>query len=50
VREALSKLVSHMVNGHMLSIEMVMKTIADARLSWQAPIPARTPENEMTIK
>ena len=50
VREALGKLVSHMVNGHVLSIEMVMKTIADARLTWQAPIPARTPESEMTIK
>ncbi len=50
VRDALGKMVSHMVNGHMLSIEMVMKTIAEARLAWQAPMSAPSPESEMTVK
>lgn len=50
VREALGKLVSHMMNGHTLSIEVLMKMIAEARLTWQAPIPELTPESEMIIK
>ncbi len=50
VREALGKLVSHMVNGHMLSIEVIMNMIAEARLTWQAPMSARTHESEMTVK
>lgn len=37
--EALSKMVSHMANGHAISIEAIMKVIAEARLSWSMPLP-----------
>jgi hypothetical protein len=50
VHEALSKMVAHMTNGHLISAEVVMKTITDARLSWTVPPPARPRETEMSLK
>lgn len=50
VREAISKMVSHMANGHMLSVEIITKAVSDARLAWQAPVPAQPRENEMSLK
>jgi hypothetical protein len=50
VHEALVKMASHMTNGHLISIEVVMKTIADARLMWKVPPPARPRENELSLK
>ena len=50
LREALSKMTQHMVNGHTISIEVVMKAIADARLMWQMPPPARPIDREMPLK
>ena len=50
VQEALNKVVPHLANGHMTSIELVKKTINDARLGWQVPAPERARDNEMTLK
>lgn len=50
VHDALSKMVAHMSNGHLISIEVVMKAIADARNSWRPPVPARPRDNEMSMK
>jgi hypothetical protein len=50
VHDALSKMVAHMANGHLVSIEVVMKVIADARSTWRPPVPPRPRENEMTLK
>lgn len=50
VRETVSKLTSHMTNGHALSVEMLTKAIADARLTWQTQVPARAPESEISLK
>ena len=50
MRDALGKMVSHMANGHMLSIEVIMKTITDARMSWKAPLPDRSREPELSLK
>jgi hypothetical protein len=50
LREALSKMATHMANGHLVSIEVVMKAISDARLSWRVPPPANPTGHEMTLK
>jgi hypothetical protein len=50
VREAISKMVSHMANGHMLSIEVITKAVSDARLAWQAPVSPPPHESEMSLK
>jgi hypothetical protein len=34
----------------MSSIELLKKTINDARLMWQVPAPERARDNEMTLK
>jgi hypothetical protein len=50
LREAISKMTSHMANGHMVSVEVVQKAITDARMSWRAPAPERPPNTELTAK
>ncbi len=50
LQDALVKVVPHLVNGHMSSIELLKKTINDARLMWQVPAPERARDNEMTLK
>jgi hypothetical protein len=50
LREALDKMTSHMVNGHAVSVERVLKAIIDARLMWRTHSPVRAKENEMTLK
>jgi hypothetical protein len=50
LQDALVKVVPHLVNGHMASIELLKKTINDARLMWQVPAPERARDNEMTLK
>lgn len=51
VHDALSKMVAHMANGHLISIEVVMRTISEARLMWKAPTPpARGRDNELSLK
>jgi hypothetical protein len=39
VEDALGKVVAHMVDGHLISIEAVMNVIAEARLMWHVPPP-----------
>jgi hypothetical protein len=50
VREALTKIASHMTNGHAISTEVISKVISDARLVWQAPSQARSVDQELTLK
>jgi hypothetical protein len=53
VREALTKMTAHMANGHMVSVEVIQKAIADARSGWRVPAnpPAASPPNpELTAK
>lgn len=50
LHEALSKMGSHMANGQMLSIEVIMKAIADVRQLRRAPLMARPTDSEMTLK
>lgn len=50
VREALTKIASHMTNGHAISNEVIFKAISDARLVWQAPSQARSVDQELTLK
>jgi hypothetical protein len=50
LREALGKVAAHMTNGHLVSIEVIVKAIGDARLSWRVPIPTKTADHEMTLK
>lgn len=51
VREAVSKMSAHMASGQALSVEIVTKAIAEARLTWQTQqMSARAPESEMTLK
>jgi hypothetical protein len=50
VREALTKIASHMTNGHAISTEVIVKAISDARLVWQAPAQARSVDQELTLK
>jgi hypothetical protein len=50
LQDALIKMVPHLVNGHMTSIELLKKTINDARLMWQVPATDRARDNEMTLK
>jgi hypothetical protein len=50
LREALTKMTPHMTNGHTISIEVILKAIADARLVWQAPSQPRSVDQEMTLK
>jgi hypothetical protein len=52
LREALTKMASHMASGHMISIEVILKAIADARLVWRppAPAPARPADHELHVK
>ena len=50
VREALGKVVSHMANGHMLSLEILMKTIADARSNLRIPPSERPRDHELSAK
>jgi hypothetical protein len=48
LHEALGKMVSHMDNGHMVSIEVIMKAITDVRQMRRVPIVASPADNEMT--
>jgi hypothetical protein len=50
VREALTKIVPHLSNGHAVSPEVILKAISDARLVWQAPAQARNVDHELTLK
>ena len=50
LREALGKMVVHMTNGHLVSIEVIMKVISDARMNWKVPLPVKPREHEMTLK
>jgi hypothetical protein len=48
--EALSKMTAHMVNGHLISIELVLKQIAETRLLWKTPVPTSSKDNELHLK
>jgi hypothetical protein len=50
LREALGKMATHMANGHLVSVEVIMKAISDARLSWRVPPPAKPIDRAMTLK
>src|ERR1044071_76224 len=50
LREAISKMTSHMANGHMLSLEILMKTIADARSNLRIPPSERPRDHELSAK
>lgn len=50
VREALTKIVPHLANGHTVPSEVILKAISDARVVWQAPSQARNADHELTLK
>jgi hypothetical protein len=50
LREAIGKMASHMANGHLVSVEVIMKAISDARMSWRVPPPAKATDHEMSLK
>jgi hypothetical protein len=49
MQEALTKVVSHLANGHATTIDAMMKAISDGRLQWTPPTPPR-PQNELSAK
>lgn len=51
ISQALGKMAMHMANRQAISIEVVMKLIAETRLTWKAPVPSvRAKDNEMSLK
>jgi hypothetical protein len=42
LRQAVDKMLSHMVNGSTASVDAIVKAIGDARLRWKMPAQART--------
>lgn len=50
LREALGKMTAHMANGHLVSVEVIMKAISDARLQWRVPQPSKSTDHEMSMK
>jgi hypothetical protein len=50
MNEALTKVVSHLANGHATTIESIMKAISDERLQWRPPTPPQPRNTELTAK
>lgn len=50
VLQALGKMTAHMANGHAIALDVVMKAITDARMTWKLPVPARPKDNELSLK
>lgn len=49
-RDALEKMVAHMADGHLASLDEIMNAITSARMSWMTSAPAKIKENELTLK
>jgi hypothetical protein len=48
--QAISKMTAHMANGHLISVEVVVKAISDARMTWRPPVTPRPKDHEISLK